>query len=101
MMELPPGLPLLLNEVRGVVLADEGEAMVVVDGTPVDCDDGVADGARLRGSTTTAKREGVCERDAVFEVECREAGLEVRELLRKSSIGISSELCLQMNYIYY
>lgn len=88
--ELPPGLPpppLLLNEVRGVVEAEEGEASVVAA-----VNFGGDAGARLRGSTTTVSREGVCDREAVVEVECREAGLEVRELLRKSSMGISSEL---------
>lgn len=74
--ELAPGL--LLSEVRGVVVAEDGEAAVVGVGlaTTVDLGD---DCARLNGSTTTASREGVCEREAAFELECLDAGLDVRE----------------------
>lgn len=101
MMELAPGLPppLLLNEVRGVVVADEGDSTAAtLVGVSVAargiCVVGVA---RLSVSATTASREGVCERDALFEVDGREMGLEVREWLRKSSMGISSELELNIN----
>lgn len=90
-MELVPGLPLLLRDVRGVVVAEEGE-VIAVEVAAVGRNWGDVAGARLRGSTTIARREGVCEREAVVDVECREDGLEVRELLRKSSMGISSEL---------